>query len=615
LSKVEEIVKIYGNLFSIPGIGKLLSVSLAVSIFVTFLSNISFYFKTSELIVLLFILYESIAAVWGSLIISALISLPLVKRRTRILNFRRLIALNLFSVIFLYAVYGLPTLVTIGNYRVAVISLLIGVAVAFSFRIIACYSTSQLSFIESAIISIIQPLILLFLREELLIFLFPFGLPIPTIRFYVVPLFIVLIIFLFSTIMYLRIINNSLKSSLGIGGLEFLRAFVAEWTEQEGEIMETLLTKIGEEKNLPVAIISFKNLEDRIKAILLIPAIHPGPFKTIGSSILPYFLAKELKQRTGAEVLVLHGPCDHALNLTSKTQLRYILDEITKNLSNINYMTGATPLIRVKKNDITVKAQTFGDLTLIIATRSPLPMDDVTLGVGLLACEIAEKEGVKKAFFVDAHNCIGETFEDVLVGSELAEKIFSAVRESIRQVLRVNASPLKIGVAKGRDVDISLEEGLGSDGVSILLMEISNDRYAYVIFDSNNLDVGLREEIIDHLKRNCKIKDVEVMTTDTHEVNAVSPSKSGYVPLGRETDHEKIISYVIDLVKQAEKNLEAVEIGTKIIKMQKLKVIGESQISILTSAISTGYTIAKNSALAVFIPTLITSTLLILFLI
>jgi len=613
LSKVEEIVKIYGKLFAIPSMGRLLIVSLAVSIFVAFLPNVSFYFKTSELIVLLFILYEGIAVVWGSLVISAFISLPIVKRKTRILNFRRLIALNLFSVILLYAVYGLPILVTIGNYRVAIISLLIGVAIAFSFRIIACYSISQLSFMESVIVSLIQPLLLLFLREELLIFFFPSSSPIPIIRPYVIPLFIILIIFLFSTIMYLRTVNNSVKSSLGIGGLEFLRAFIAEWTEQEGKTMETLLTKIGEERNLPVAIISFKNLKNQIKAILLVPAIHPGPFKTIGSSILPYFLARELKQRMGAEVLVLHGPCDHSLNLTSKTQLQYVLDEIIKNLSDINYVDGATPLVCVKKEDVTVKTQTFGDLALIIATRSPLPMDDVTLGVGLLACEIAEKEGIKKAFFVDAHNCIGETFEDVLIGSELAEKIISTAQESIKQMLRVNVSPLKIGVAKGRDIDISLEEGLGSDGVSILLMEIKDDRYAYVIFDSNNLDIGLREEIIDRLKKNYKIREVEVMTTDTHEVNAVSPSKGGYIPLGKETDHEKIISYVVNLVKQAEENLEAVKIGTKIIKIQKLKVIGENQVSVLTSAVSTGYTIAKNSALAVFIPTLIASMLLAMF--
>lgn len=615
MSKVEEIVRVYSKLFALPGIGVLLAISLAVSIFAAFLSNISFYLKTSELIVFLFILYEGIIVVWGSLVTSAFISVLIVKRKTRILNFRRLIALNLFSVILLYAVYGLPTLVTIGNYRIALIFLLIGVAVAFSFRIIVCYSISQISFMESVIVSIIQPLLLLFLREELLISLFPSSSLIPTIRSYVIPLFIVLIIFLLSTIMYLRTVNNSVKLSLGIGGLEFLRAFIAEWTEQEGEIMETLLNRIGEERSLPVAIISFKNLKNQIKAILLVPTIHPGPFKTVGSSILPYFLARELKLRIGAEVFVLHGPCDHSLNLTSKTQLRYVLNEILKNLGDIDYVDEATPLICVKEEDVTVKAQTFGDLTLIIATRSPLPMDDVTLGVGLLACEIAEKEGVKKAFFVDAHNCIGETFEDVLVGSELGEKIISAAQESAKQVLRVNVSPLKIGIAKERDADISLQEGLGSDGVSILLMEIKDERYAYVIFDSNNLDIGLRDEIIERLKKDFKIKEVEVMTTDTHEVNAVSPGKGGYVPLGKETDHEKIISYVIDLIKQAEKNLEPVKIGAKIMKIQKLKVMGENQVSVLTSAVSTGYTIAKNAALAVFTPTLIASMLLIMLLI
>jgi len=609
LSKVENVVKVYSKLFALPSTKMLLIISLLVSILIAIVPNISFYLRTLDLIIFLYILYGSIVGIWGSLIASAFIGLMLIRRKTKVLDFRRLVALNTFSVILFYTIYGLPTLLTIGNYEVAVVSLIIGTAVMLSFRVITCYSISQISLVEAIIISTAQPFLLLLLREGLLNFIFPQELPIPSISPHVTPLVLVLLIFLFSTLIYLKTVDSSIKSSLGIGGLELFKAFIAEWTEQEEAPLERLLTRIGEERTLPVAIICFKNMKEKIKAILLIPTIHPGPFKTIGSSMLPYFLAKELKQKTGAEVLVLHGPCDHSLNLTSKNQLRYVLEQILKNLTDVNYVNGATSIVYAKEGTIAVKTQTLGDLTLIIATRSPLPMDDVSLGVGLLTTKIIEKGGIKKAFFVDAHNCIGETFEDVLIGSEVAEELLLAAQKSAKQLLKISIKPLKIGVAKGREIDIPLEMGLGSDGISVLFMEIDGECYVYVIFDSNNLDSGLREQVIDRLKKEFKLKDVEVMTTDTHEVNAVSPNKGGYIPLGKGINHEKLISYVVNLTRQAEKNIEPVKVGSKIIEIPELKVMGEHQVSLLTSAVPIGYSIAKNTAISTFIPTLIASIL------
>lgn len=610
MSRVKDVVKIYSKLFTLPDAENLLVTSLFVSIFMAFFSNVSFYFRTLNLIIFLYIFCEGVIGIWGSLIISTIISLPLISGKTKILNFRRIMALNIFSVVLLYTIYGLPTLVTFGNRNVAILSLLIGTAVAISFRIIVCYSISQLSLTNLIAVSTIQPILLLLLREGLLIFLFPQEFPIPSIGKYTVLLIAILALFLFSTLVYLKTVDNSIKSSLNIGGLEFFRAFIAEWTEQEEEPLETLLTRIGEERTLPVAILCFKDMKDHLKAILLIPTIHPGPFKTIGSSILPYFLTRELKQKTGAEVIVLHGPCDHSLNLTSRRQLRYILDEILRNLNDINYVDGATQIVHTRDGGMSVKAQIFGDLTLIVATRSPLPMDDITLGVGLLTTQIIEKEGVKKAFFVDAHNCIGETFEDVFIGSKAAEELILAAQKSAKQLLNLPMRPLRLGIAKGRNINIPLEKGLGSDGISVLFMEIGGEYYAYVVFDSNNLDLGLREQIIDRLKREFKIKDVEVMTTDTHEVNAVSTGKGGYVPLGRGINREELISYVISLARKAEKNMEPVKVGSKIIEISKLKVMGEHQVSVLTSAVPIGYSVAKNAAIATFVPTIVASILL-----
>ena len=73
------------------------------------------------------------------------------------------------------------------------------------------------------------------------------------------------------------------------------------------------------------------------------------------------------------------------------------------------------------------------------------------------------------------------------------------------------------------------------------------------LFDSNNMEVGFRKEIMDAV---CEldIDEAEVMTTDTHSVNTIS---RGYNPIGL-SKREEIIEYTKTSVKKAIDDLEEV---------------------------------------------------------
>lgn len=69
--------------------------------------------------------------------------------------------------------------------------------------------------------------------------------------------------------------------------------------------------------------------------------------------------------------------------------------------------------------------------------------------------------------------------------------------------------------------DLNKNEGVGESGIKTMVIEVKNQRTAYVLFDSNNMEVGFRKEIMDSVE-DLDIDEIELMTTDTHFVNTIS---------------------------------------------------------------------------------------------
>ena len=63
-------------------------------------------------------------------------------------------------------------------------------------------------------------------------------------------------------------------------------------------------------------------------------------------------------------------------------------------------------------------------------------------------------------------------------------------------------------------------DGVGESGIKTMIIEVDNQRTAYVLFDSNNMEIGFRQEIIDAVS-DLDIDEIEVMTPDTHTVNTI----------------------------------------------------------------------------------------------
>ena len=132
-----------------------------------------------------------------------------------------------------------------------------------------------------------------------------------------------------------------------------------------------------------------------------------------------------------------------------------------------------------------------------------------------------------------------------------------------------------------------------------MIVEVANQRTAYVLFDANNMEIGFRQEIIDAVS-DLEIDEIEVMTTDTHTVNTIS---RGYNPIGI-VKRAEIIEYARASIIEAIKDLEKVEVGTGTNKIKNLNTFGPKNSTELISTISSVVAVSKIIAPVLLITSL-----------
>jgi len=484
-----------------------------------------------------------------------------------VLDFRRTSFLSLVSNTIM-SIFMLLDFIISRSYHTASIELnaaTIGIFFSLALRILVFRSVSFSSLWRIGCSTILQPSLFL-----LSIFLFPF-LPFEPYE----NILLKLSVAIFAAFLCIHILIWSLNSiglrTVGIPSIKLFKAFLANWTEGVTEPLEEIFEHLSEEREIKVSMIAFRS-KNGMKAIIVVPSLHPGPFRNAGSSSMPSMIQKALEKKFRCVVSVPHGISGHELDLASQSENMKVLNRILK-FEFAGFTGHASPFISLKEGDVTANCQIFGRHALIILTLAPKTMEDLPLELRELIAHEAEKHGFSSALTVDAHNSISGYFD--------AEKIKKPVLHAVSSVLdKAEGTPrmkFEVGAAKVTPSEFTIQDGMGSGGISVIVVNVNGQRSAYITIDGNNMVSGLREKILSEIK-SLKIDNGEVMTTDTHEVNAVIISDLGYHPLGEAISHEKLICYIKDGVKEALENLEPAEASWCEETVPKVKVIGERQI-------------------------------------
>ena len=474
-------------------------------------------------------------------------------------------------------------------------SLLFGCVLIYGFNTLVFWATSKVRFTIAAVTGFIQPLLILAMYTLITFLFIDTSFLGPAILQITIKALVASIIFVLAIYAFITIIASPFQKNLGIGVLDLLSLFIAHMNEGSNSL-EGLFETMGEAIDTVVTFVSFK-AEDGIKALFISPSVHPGPLGDLGGSNMPTILADKFDHFT----MVAHGPSTHDFNPIAVSEIDKIENTVKEGLQNVEYSPYASKFVRYNAEKANIGVQFFNKGMVILSTFAPEAVDDIEFGVGLtMMAQSRSKCNVVDSVIVDCHNSFEPESGEVLPGN-------AEVFHLIEVIDKIDADPekssIKVGCYENQMETLNKEEGIGESGIKTMVIEVAGQRTAYVLFDSNNMEIGFRQEIIDAVS-DLEIDEIEVMTTDTHTVNTLS---RGYNPIGI-AKRSEIIEYVRKSICDAIEDLEKVEVGTGTEKIKNLKTFGPKNSTELISTISSVVAVSKIIA-----PVLLITALLIVF--
>jgi putative membrane protein len=586
---IEKAVRRYSSLFTLPSHSKLLSLLFAVCL----LNGVVVVAALHPLSYISMVVGLALGVTLFILIMATDFIIHFTSfQGDLIFNLRRCSALSLYSAMFWLVFILLGTVVNVFIVGIWFKLFLLGFCVVLALRLLVLRAVSFAGVGKVYVYAVLLPALCtmpvvftasLMMAEKVLdasvVFFFSLAL--------VVTLSAVFLLFYSVNRVGMRII--------GVGSFSILKAFLANWSEDLNEPLEQFFERFGVKRDIKVSTLAFR-AHGKIKALMVIPAFHPGPFKNVGSSNLPYTIQASLENRLPhCVVAVPHGLSGHDLDLASQAQNQLVLNNVENMMDFSGFGSVASPSVRVKRNGASVTCQVFNNCALVTLTLAPETMEDLPPDLDSFIVSESQKHGLSTAICVDAHNSIQGPFNVNAAINPLKE----AVAMCLEKLVNHESESFEVGAAKVVPKEFGLREGMGPSGIVVTAIKTGNQTTAYVTIDGNNMISGLREKILSALSE-VGVDDGEVFTTDTHAVNAVVLTARGYHPIGEAMDQETLIKYIKQAATNALANLESAEASWRTENVSGVRVIGEKQVEAMCMLADKTIQRAKRLAISIF---------------
>ena len=476
---------------------------------------------------------------------------------------------------------------------------ILGSSIIFSVRFLVISSISSLTIWRSLVAAFLQPLFCFLVAATFWNLM--------TAQ-YILAITGTSLVLLASTFLFYGAINRYAKKRIGVGTISLFKAFVADWIADVNRPLENFFEKLGHSESILITTLGFRGKKG-LKAIVNVPALHPGPFKNVGSSTLTFKIQEMLEKAKQAIVCVPHGTSGHELDLASQTENKKVLKKVMRLSNFTNFAKKATYLTRVKVDSAKATAQIFGKCALVTLTCAPKVMEDIPREVGQKIVNIGEQLGLSAVAVVDAHNSMEGN--DLFLTEYDARNLQKAAELALHKAAKKPVKNFEIGIAKVIPNEFTLAQGMGPGGIVALVVRVERQLVAYIVIDSNNLIKGLREKILKALKE-LGVSDGEVLTTDTHMVNGVTLVKRGYHPFGEVIPHQKILGYVKGVTQLAISDLHETEVAWNSGVVKQVKAIGPTYLKELATLVDSTAKLTKKMALTIFPIGILASILLLI---
>lgn len=511
-------------------------------------------------------------------------------RRDPIYILRRAMALSLFHwILWLFFIILGVIFGTIFGLWLWVDFCLLGFAAVITFRAVVFLSSSSAGFLQGVSSTLFSP----FLCIAAFMVFWQLLTVANSLRFlpFLVISSIMGYVFAF---LFPFLLDQMGRRTFKMPAMSLFKAFMLNWVAGLNGPFEELLEKIGKDEDIQVTILKFNSYKP--KAAVIVPLVHPGPFKNIGSSLLPSMLKRDFEKEFGCDACVPLGILGHELDLASQAQNHKIIEQVIKSAKFIASAEKATPFVKVTNEFATASCQVFGKTAFLSFTLAPRTTEDLPQQLGRIINEEAEKLGLKCSVVVNAHNSINDTI-DVEVSLDILRDV---AYKCLKKALSLPSYIFEVGAATVFPQEFTLKDGMGQGGITAIVVKVAEQQTAYVVIDGNNIISGLREKILSALE-SIGFHESEVFTTDTHAVSAVVLGRRGYHPVGEVMDHKILIDYIQEAAKKAMANLETCNAGCLRLVVPKVRVIGQDRIESLSKLVDKALQRAKQTVAPIFV--------------
>jgi len=273
---------------------------------------------------------------------------------------------------------------------------------------------------------------------------------------------------------------------------------------------------------------------------MVLPEIHPGPYHPVGGSNIPYLIYKNFN----SSAMVLHSISDHSLNLPSKNEVEYYLENLENSKVKEEGLVCTEP-VTVQINKARVTGLLFGKNPVLFLSLSPHGMEDIPCYMKTEIEQYANNRDYTRTMIVDSHNAMGSE-----ISKEDGEDMLKAAKSCLDSLITKENYPIEFGYANSDNMDVWTED-LGMGGLGIICLKINDKKYFIGWADANNMENGVREKIVENFAK-VDYNLLEICTSDTHYAQVKARNKNGYYQLGLITNSEKLSKWFLDIAKNAE---------------------------------------------------------------
>ena len=308
------------------------------------------------------------------------------------------------------------------------------------------------------------------------------------------------------------------------------------------EDAEELMEQRSNETKVSTSQIKFSAQNGKKEFRMVLPGIHPGPYHPVGGSNIPYLIYKNLS----SSAMVMHSISDHALNLPSRNEVEKYLKNLENSKVKDEGMQCTEP-VTVQINKARVTGLCFGNNPLLFLSLSPHGMEDLPSYIKTEIVQYANNRNYSRTMIVDCHNAMGEE-----ISKEDGEDMLKAAKSCLDNLITKESFPIELGYANTDEMDVWTED-LGMAGLGIICLKLNEKKYFLGWSDSNNMENGVREKIIDiFAKKDYQL--LEICTSDTHYAPVKARNRNGYYQLGLITSADKLSKWFFKIAKSAEAN-------------------------------------------------------------